>query len=227
MFDLTDCKLCKHICYRVSKARLERAVSQPAMKWTSVLLVSSFLQLNRKSEVMWACCYCFNRRKWALARTEGQFLGSQRTKKGTEARSNRGHSCTSGLLVSRTLNIFSQWPASCCRWFRETNQHNNQINTITDLSINYWRIFSESKWQRQTNGIVTNGVTSSNCWSAESDLWPEMTEEMTTSSCANSDRIRLTGSLGFTFQGRTGKRWLSSAHAWQDAQIWDARHVMR
>lgn len=151
MFDLTDCKLCKHICYRVSKARLERAVSQPAMKWTSVLLVSSFLQLNRKSEVMWACCYCFNRRKWALARTEGQFLGSQRTKKGTEARSNRGHSCTSGLLVSRTLNIFSQWPASCCRWFRETNQHNNQINAITDLSLNYWRIFSESKWQLKTN----------------------------------------------------------------------------
>lgn len=118
MFENPDCKLCKRIRYR-TKVTLEWASVTSAMKWTSVLLVSSFLQLHRKSEVMRVCCYCLNRRKWALARRGEEFLGSQLTKKGKEARSNRTHA-SPFLLLSGWVNIFSHWPASCCRWFRET-----------------------------------------------------------------------------------------------------------
>lgn len=121
MFEDPDWKPCKRIRYR-TKVTLEWPSVTPAMKWTSVQLVSSFLQLGRKSEVTRVCCYCLNRRKWALARTGEEFLGSQLTKK--RKRSQLGGMAlihaSPFLLLSGWVNIFSHRPASCCWWFRET-----------------------------------------------------------------------------------------------------------
>lgn len=137
---------------------------------------------------MWVRCYCLNRRKWALARTEGEFLRSQLTKKGREAGGNRTHSCSSVSAALRLSQRLLTLTWSCCRWLRNKDvikkmNHDDHMTCLVSCNADE----STTGSDRNTHAFLQSNTKTNLLMK----YW------------------RIDIPVSFTFQGRAGKPWLS------------------